>query len=145
MQPPAGTRLADVMDALATAFGAISGVNSVIGPNPQTLTEDDTIEVGVSAISVRNEKAAGLGIAYTEIIQLPCRVWSFSGDFDMVGRRDRCIELLEQIRAVLAADVTVGRTCDQALVGPSWTGIPVSDSKGVSFQIGFTISVKATI
>jgi hypothetical protein len=145
MKPPAGTRVGDVTDALLVSLATISGVNVVDGPNPKTLPLNDTIEIGTGTISARNEKAAGLGIAYTENLTIPMRVWSFSGDYDMKSRRDRCVDLMDAVRALLTADVKLGGACDQALIGPSWAAIPYSDDTGVSYQIGFTITVKTNI
>lgn len=145
MQPPAGTRLGDVSDALVTACAGIANTQTIDGPGPHTLTGQDAVEIGIGPTTANNQHAAGLGVAYLETLNIPCRVWSWAGDDDLGARRDRAIELLEAVRDILAADVTLDGACDEAWIGPSWTGIPINDDQGVSYQIGFSIQVKSSI
>jgi hypothetical protein len=143
MQPPAGTRLGDVTDALVSACAAIANVVVFDSPNAKTPTLKDTIEVGVTTITGANPKAEGLALYYEETLSIPCLVSSWLGGSDMKARRDRCIDIWDQIRVILAANHTLSGACDQAMIGPSWAAVPLSDQEGVTYKIGFNVQVKA--
>lgn len=145
MRPPQATRIGAVIDALLAACSAIPNLSVIDGPTTEA-PRRDLLAIGVGNESMMvTQTQRGLGVAYTEEAQIVCGLSSWSGSAGVKPRRDRCIDLLGQIRAIIDADPRLGGVCDLALMGPQTSWQQGNGSAGSWCSVGFSVQVRTSV
>lgn len=120
----------DAIDGLVEVLGA-TVVQVVDGP-PTTNVRGDVIAVGIGlqdSPDVAAETAVAGLVAQRETFTVSCLARSWSGDNDISTQRRRTYSVVDQARAVLGADQTLGGRVSRA----RWAGstyMPQRTDKG---------------
>ncbi len=138
MMPPAGSRVHAVSSALVAAFSGIPDVTCLYltAANREVRKDYLSVALGRNGVTVRREKAPGMGLHYFEQMRVMCKIFSRSGSRDPEARMARCVDIFNQVEAIILADSRLGGTCDMALIGTdeTWSAEDGTDVS-VTFQI----------
>lgn len=149
VKPPAATTVPAALDALTTVFEAIPGEITVVDGYWPTQPEATIIAVGIGgaddeSVGVEQEPA-GMGSARIETLSIVCGLSKWHGDNEMKPLRDECGDLLDQIRAKIAEDPTLGSAVDEARLGPDMSWQQYLTDVGAVVSVGFTVSARTHV
>jgi hypothetical protein len=141
------TQVAAVLDALyaAARTGLAEQDVIVIDGQPLKINDPDVIILGWSPTAPSadiDQEFSDLGGGRDERLSIACVASALRGEGDDVSTsevRNRCVDLLDLLAAVLAADPTLGGAVQSAEFGLAGALDQANTAKGLSASIEFTV------
>lgn len=141
------TQTATVLDALVAALKvALPGVEVVDGqPTSAELNDPDVLLVGFSpsrtAVEVEQTRSDLGGTRRAETLSIACLASSWRGETDMSAVRAKAVEIVDAVRAALAANRSLDGAVRRAELGFGMSLDQAQTADGATSALDFTIQV----
>lgn len=139
------TQTAVALDALIAAIRPALSAVEVVDGQPVALQEPRSLVIGWSptrpAVEIRQIESDLYAERRSEVLDIACVVSVWRGDLAPALVRAEAVQVLDDLRGVLAADSSLGGAVTRAILGYAGTLDQAQTADGASATLDFTIDV----